>query len=153
MGLHCSAVSRDLRDRLGLAFEQQVKGPTSVPDALISQEPLAIFVETKMGCELFNGLLYVLSTGCQWQYIPMEQFGAAGVEAKYFEIDSDHGRLRAGTGRLLSHSFIPHSYPSQWPGTYAVNAGGRRAACSCIVLVSKIAFGYARTPPKTPPGR
>lgn len=40
---------------IGLAFEQQVKGATSVPDALISQEPLRIFVETKRGGEVDVG--------------------------------------------------------------------------------------------------
>ena len=32
---------------IGLSFEQQIQGEASVPDALISQEPLRIFVETK----------------------------------------------------------------------------------------------------------
>jgi hypothetical protein len=34
---------------IGLAFEQQIRGDASVPDALITQEPLRIFVETKRG--------------------------------------------------------------------------------------------------------
>ena len=34
---------------VGLAFEQQVRGDQSVPDALIVQEPLRIFIETKRG--------------------------------------------------------------------------------------------------------
>jgi hypothetical protein len=34
---------------IGLAFEQQVKGDVSVPDALITQEPMRIFIETKRG--------------------------------------------------------------------------------------------------------
>jgi hypothetical protein len=34
---------------IGLAFEQQVRGDASVPDALITQEPMRIFVETKRG--------------------------------------------------------------------------------------------------------
>ncbi|MDX2179115.1 MAG: hypothetical protein SFV18_05945 [Bryobacteraceae bacterium] len=37
---------------IGLTFEQQVRGKASVPDALISQEPLRIYVETKRGGEL-----------------------------------------------------------------------------------------------------
>ena len=37
---------------IGLSFEQQVKGDASIPDALISQEPLRIYVETKRGGEL-----------------------------------------------------------------------------------------------------
>jgi hypothetical protein len=37
---------------IGLAFEQQVKGDACIPDALISQEPLSIYVETKRGGEL-----------------------------------------------------------------------------------------------------
>ena len=32
---------------VGLLFEQQVRSPTSVPDALISQAPLDIYFETK----------------------------------------------------------------------------------------------------------
>jgi hypothetical protein len=34
---------------IGLTFDQQVKGDASVPDALIVQEPMRIFVETKRG--------------------------------------------------------------------------------------------------------
>ena len=34
---------------IGLAFDQQIKGKASVPDALISQEPMRIFIETKRG--------------------------------------------------------------------------------------------------------
>src|ERR1035438_7346761 len=39
---------------IGLTFEQQVriKGGTGVPDALIKQEPLRIYVETKRGGDL-----------------------------------------------------------------------------------------------------
>ena len=37
---------------IGITFEQQVKGSESVPDALISQEPLNIYFETKVGGEL-----------------------------------------------------------------------------------------------------
>ncbi len=32
---------------IGLTFEQQIKGDASVPDALITQEPMRIFIETK----------------------------------------------------------------------------------------------------------
>jgi hypothetical protein len=32
---------------IGLSFEQQVRGDASVPDALIMQEPIRIFIETK----------------------------------------------------------------------------------------------------------
>ena len=34
---------------IGLDFEQQVRGDASVPDALITQEPMRIFIETKRG--------------------------------------------------------------------------------------------------------
>lgn len=37
---------------VGLAFEQQVRGCASVPDALITREPLHIFIETKRGGNL-----------------------------------------------------------------------------------------------------
>lgn len=37
---------------IGLAFDQQVRGSGSVPDALISQEPLQLFFETKRGNSL-----------------------------------------------------------------------------------------------------
>src|ERR1035441_45954 len=39
---------------IGLTFEQQVriKGGTGVPDALIKQEPMRIYVETKRGGDL-----------------------------------------------------------------------------------------------------
>jgi hypothetical protein len=37
---------------IGLTFEQQIKGGASVPDALIKQEPVRIFFETKRGGEL-----------------------------------------------------------------------------------------------------
>jgi len=37
---------------IGLTFEQQVKGDASVPDALITQEPMRIFIETKRGGDL-----------------------------------------------------------------------------------------------------
>lgn len=37
---------------IGLAFEQQIRGQFSVPDAGISQEPLRIFIETKLGGDL-----------------------------------------------------------------------------------------------------
>ena len=37
---------------VGLMFEQQVRSSSSVPDALISQAPLAIYIETKRGGEL-----------------------------------------------------------------------------------------------------
>jgi hypothetical protein len=39
----------DAQLSIGLAFEQQVRGPESVPDALISQQGLHIFIETKRG--------------------------------------------------------------------------------------------------------
>lgn len=45
----------DAKLSVGLAFEQQVKGATSVPDALISQEQVRIFVETKRGSEVDIG--------------------------------------------------------------------------------------------------
>lgn len=45
-----SLIETDLS--IGLTFEQQTKGSASVPDALISQEPLRIFIETKRGGEL-----------------------------------------------------------------------------------------------------
>ena len=37
---------------IGLTFEQQIRGDASVPDALITQEPLHIFIETKRGGDL-----------------------------------------------------------------------------------------------------
>lgn len=37
---------------VGLLFEQQIRSPTSVPDALISQAPLDIYFETKRGGKL-----------------------------------------------------------------------------------------------------
>jgi hypothetical protein len=37
---------------IGLAFEQQVRGDASVPDALITQESMRIFIETKRGGEV-----------------------------------------------------------------------------------------------------
>ncbi len=37
---------------IGLAFEQQIKGRSSVPDALITQAAMRIFVETKRGGEI-----------------------------------------------------------------------------------------------------
>ena len=37
---------------IGLSFQQQIRGDVSVPDALITQEPLRIFVETKRGGDL-----------------------------------------------------------------------------------------------------
>lgn len=37
---------------IGLTFQQQVKESSSVPDALISQEPLSIYIETKRGAWL-----------------------------------------------------------------------------------------------------
>jgi hypothetical protein len=43
-------VEKDLS--IGLSFQQQVRGEMSVPDALITQEPLHIYVETKRGGQL-----------------------------------------------------------------------------------------------------
>jgi hypothetical protein len=43
-------VEKDLS--IGLSFQQQVRGEQSVPDALITQEPLHIYVETKRGGQL-----------------------------------------------------------------------------------------------------
>jgi hypothetical protein len=40
---------------IGLGFEQQIRHDKSVPDALISQEPLRIFIETKTGGPLEPG--------------------------------------------------------------------------------------------------
>lgn len=40
---------------IGLAFEQQIQGNQSVPDALISQDSLRIFIETKRGDALDEG--------------------------------------------------------------------------------------------------
>jgi hypothetical protein len=40
---------------IGLAFEQQVRIGANVPDALISQEPMRIFIETKRGGEIDTG--------------------------------------------------------------------------------------------------
>jgi len=34
---------------IGLTFQQQIKGDASIPDALITQEPMRIFIETKRG--------------------------------------------------------------------------------------------------------
>lgn len=39
----------DAEVAVGLSFDQQIKGDASVPDALIVQEPLRIFIETKRG--------------------------------------------------------------------------------------------------------
>jgi hypothetical protein len=39
---------------IGLIFDQQVKGSHSVPDALISQKPLRMFIETKLGDGLWR---------------------------------------------------------------------------------------------------
>lgn len=39
---------------IGLTFDQQVKGIHSVPDALISQKPLRMFIETKLGDGLWR---------------------------------------------------------------------------------------------------
>lgn len=38
--------------RIGLNFEQQVRGQASVPDALISQDAFRVFIETKRGATL-----------------------------------------------------------------------------------------------------
>jgi len=40
---------------IGLSFEQQIRHDKSVPDALISQEPLSTFIETKTGGLLDSG--------------------------------------------------------------------------------------------------
>ena len=37
---------------IGLAFEQQVRGDASVPDALITQQQMRIFIETKRGGDI-----------------------------------------------------------------------------------------------------
>jgi hypothetical protein len=37
---------------IGLTFDQQIRGDASVPDALIKQEPMRIFIETKRGGNL-----------------------------------------------------------------------------------------------------
>ena len=37
---------------IGLTFDQQIKGDASIPDALIKQEPMRIFIETKRGGDL-----------------------------------------------------------------------------------------------------
>lgn len=42
----------DISFSIGLSFDQQVRGSASVPDAVISQEALRIFVETKRGGSL-----------------------------------------------------------------------------------------------------
>lgn len=50
-----AAVLSDLADddfSVGLVFEQQIKLPNSVPDALISQPPMDVFFETKRGGDL-----------------------------------------------------------------------------------------------------
>jgi hypothetical protein len=39
---------------IGLTFGQQIKGKHSVPDALISQKPLRMFIETKLGDGLWR---------------------------------------------------------------------------------------------------
>lgn len=39
---------------IGLTFDQQVKGLHSVPDAVISQKPLRMFIETKLGDGLWR---------------------------------------------------------------------------------------------------
>lgn len=48
-----SLLEKDLS--IGLTFQQQVKGEASVPDALIIQEPMRIFIETKRGGDLDSG--------------------------------------------------------------------------------------------------
>jgi len=40
-------VSEDVGDRIGVKFRQQEKGTSSIPDGLIVQEPLTIYMETK----------------------------------------------------------------------------------------------------------
>lgn len=42
-----SLLEKDLS--IGLTFEQQIRGKASVPDALITQEAMRIFIETKRG--------------------------------------------------------------------------------------------------------
>jgi hypothetical protein len=44
----------DSSPTIGLSFDQQVKGSHSVPDALIVQKPLRIYIETKLGDGLWH---------------------------------------------------------------------------------------------------
>jgi hypothetical protein len=44
---------------IGLLFQQQVRGDLSVPDALITQQPLHIYVETKRGAIRSSGTFKV----------------------------------------------------------------------------------------------
>jgi hypothetical protein len=37
---------------IGLGFQQQVRGPASIPDALITQQQLNIYIETKLGGQI-----------------------------------------------------------------------------------------------------
>ncbi|HUN86785.1 MAG TPA: hypothetical protein VMU48_20560 [Terracidiphilus sp.] len=48
---------------IGLAFEQQVRGDASVPDALITQEQMRIYIETKRGGVLDAGQIRRHLTG------------------------------------------------------------------------------------------
>ncbi len=51
--------------------------------------------------EVVNGLMYVLSTGCQWRYVPKDQRRSVSTR----------------TWRFLPSIFFPASYPwgSIWP--------------------------------------
>ena len=49
------ALMEDEELDIGLKFEQQVKGSDSVPDALITQPPLAVLVEAKRGNDITVG--------------------------------------------------------------------------------------------------
>ncbi len=40
---------------IGLTFDQQVKRAASIPDALIEQKPMRIYIETKRGKDLDHG--------------------------------------------------------------------------------------------------
>lgn len=42
--------------------------------------------------EVVNGLMYVLSTGCQWRYIPKD-FPPKGTVYRYFSLWNRHGTL------------------------------------------------------------
>ena len=48
------ALMEDEELDIGLKFEQQVKGSDSVPDALITQPPLAVLVEKPSGAMILQ---------------------------------------------------------------------------------------------------
>lgn len=102
----------DSTPTIGLSFDQQVKGSHSVPDALIVQKPLRIYIETKLGDGLWHDQIerHVASITSGPENIGGETFLIGLTRSPIAEADrqalTDHAKERRVQFRAVTFSQI-----------------------------------------------